>query len=117
MKFATLTFLSLLTAAPALADGFATVSKKSDFLSLVDGRDLKRFGIKLNVMSDGRITGDAFGREVQGAWEWQQGYFCRDLYWGSRDLGPNCQRVEVQDGTLRFIADRGQGDSAEFALK
>lgn len=117
MKLAALVALSSLIAAPAMADGFAKVSKRADFVSLVDGRDLKRFGIKLNVLPDGKITGDAFGREVQGAWEWQQGYFCRNLSWGSRDLGPNCQIVEVQDGKVRFTADRGNGDSAEFALR
>lgn len=117
MRFAIAIVLSSLIAAPAMADGFAKVSKKSDFVSLIDGRDLKRFGIKLNVMPNGQIIGDAFGREVVGAWEWERGYFCRDLYWGSRDLGPNCQIVEVQDGTMRFTADRGKGDHADFALR
>lgn len=117
MRYAVLAALTALIAGPVAADGFAKVSKKSDFVSLIEGRDLKRFGIKLNVMPDGKITGAAFGREVLGAWEWQQGYFCRDLYWGSRDLGPNCQTVEIQDGTVRFTADRGTGDHADFALR
>ena len=117
MRFAILAVLSTLIAAPALADGFAKVSNRSDFVSLVDGRDLKRFGIKLNVLPNGQITGDAFGRDVVGAWEWNKGYFCRDLFWGKRDLGPNCQAVKVQGGKIRFIADRGNGEFADFALR
>lgn len=117
MRYALIAALTALIAGPVSADGFAKISKRADFVSLINGKDLKRFGIKLNVMPDGQITGDAFGREVFGAWKWQQGYFCRDLYWGSRDLGPNCQIVAVQDGTIRFVADRGQGDHADFALR
>ena len=90
MRFAILAAVTALVAAPVSADGFAKISKRSDFVSLIEGRDLKRFGIKLNVTPGGQISGKAFGTEVIGAWRWQQGYFCRDLYWGSRDLGPNC---------------------------
>ena len=117
MRFAILAAVTALVAAPVSADGFAKISKRSDFVSLIEGRDLKRFGIKLNVTPGGQISGKAFGTEVVGAWRWQQGYFCRDLYWGSRDLGPNCQVVKVQDGTVRFIADQGRGDYADFALR
>ena len=117
MKSLVTAALIALMAAPVAADGFSKISKRSDFVSLIEGRDLKRFGIRLNVTPDGRISGDAFGREVVGAWRWQKGYFCRDLYWGSRDLGPNCQAVKVQNNTVRFIADRGRGDQADFALR
>lgn len=117
MRLAIIALLSTILAAPALADGFSKISNRADFVSLIDGRDLKRFGIKLNVTPDGKISGDAFGREVLGAWQWNAGYFCRDLFWGKRDLGPNCQTVQVQGGTMRFIADRGEGDFADFALR
>ena len=54
---------------------------------------------------------------VSGAWRWQQGYFCRDLYFGSDDLGFNCQMVTVNGSTIRFIADQGQGEHADFRLR
>lgn len=117
MRLTVLALLSAVLAAPAQADGFAKISDRGDFMSVVDGRDLKRFGISLNVTADGKISGSAFGRNVAGAWQWNNGYFCRDLFWGARDLGPNCQTVKVQNGTIRFIADQGRGDYADFALK
>jgi hypothetical protein len=112
----TLAFLLGLTS-PVTAEGFAQISEKSAFLSLVDGRKLTRFGIKLNVTRDGSIEGYAFGRDVSGAWRWKSGYFCRDLYWGQMDLGANCQAVKLQGRTLRFISDRGTGRFADLKLR
>ena len=109
--------LCLAMAAPAAAEGFNQVTDKGTFLSLVDGRKLTRFGIKLDVTDDGRIQGRAFGRPVTGAWDWRSGYFCRDLNYGSQNLGPNCQLVQVNGDTVRFIADMGAGDFADLNLR
>ncbi len=43
--------------------------------------------------------------------------FCRDLFWGARDLGYNCQQVDVNGSRIRFTSDRGRGDSAVFRLR
>ncbi|SEL59860.1 hypothetical protein SAMN05443999_106186 [Roseovarius azorensis] len=109
--------LSLALGNPAFAEGFAQITERDRFVSLIEGRDLTRFGITLNVTPDGRIKGRAFGRDVTGAWRWNGGYFCRDLYWGQMDLGPNCQAVRVQGSTLRFISDQGQGQFADLQLR
>jgi hypothetical protein len=105
-----------LFALPVHAEGFNPVSDEQAFVSLVDGRKLTRVGIHLDVTPDGKIKGRAFGRDVTGAWTWKSGYFCRDLYWGSRDLGPNCQAVAVQGDTIRFTSDQGKGDFADLRL-
>ncbi|VVT18775.1 conserved exported hypothetical protein [Roseovarius sp. EC-HK134] len=117
MRVALAVILILGLAAPAMAEGFAPVTKRDRFVSLIEGRDLTRFGITLNVTSDGQIKGRAFGRDVTGAWRWNGDYFCRDLYWGSMDLGPNCQAVRVQGNTLRFISDQGAGQFADLSLR
>ncbi|MAN98733.1 dihydrodipicolinate reductase [uncultured Roseovarius sp.] len=104
-------------AAPAMAEGFAPVTKRDRFVSLIEGRDLTRFGITLNVTSDGQIKGRAFGRDVTGAWRWNGDYFCRDLYWGKMDLGPNCQAVRLNGDTIRFILDQGTGQFADLYLR
>lgn len=104
--------------APLAADTFAPVKEQADFVRLVTDKDLTRFGIRLNVLPSGDIEGRAFGRKVTGAWQWQDGYFCRELYLGSDDLGgPNCQLVLKNGETLRFIADKGTGDSADLRLR
>jgi len=119
MRYFFAAFISLCLALPmaASAESFSRVDKRDTFVSLIDGQQLTRFGIKLKVTRDGQIAGRAFGRDVTGAWRWQSGYFCRDLYWGKQDLGPNCQAVKVQGNTLRFISDQGKGQFADLVLK
>ena len=117
MRIFILFCLSLALSAPAKAEGFSQVTDRQKFVSLVDGRKLTRFGIKLDVTRDGRIVGRAFGRPVTGAWDWRSGYFCRDLYWGDYEIGANCQAVKVQGATLRFISDRGTGQFADLQLR
>ncbi|MBM7068513.1 dihydrodipicolinate reductase [Actibacterium sp. 188UL27-1] len=101
----------------AWADQFTTVTNKNDFVSLISGRHLTRQGIKLAVSPGGAIAGRGFGRDVSGDWSWKGGYFCRDLFWGKRDLGFNCQQVQVNGSTLRFTSDRGAGRSADLRLR
>lgn len=110
--------LTILMPTLAGAEAFAPVTRQQEFVQLVAGKDLTRFGILLNVSAGGDITGRAFGRKVTGAWKWNGQYFCRELYIGSDDLGgPNCQAVLKNGDTLRFIADRGEGDYADLRLR
>lgn len=104
-------------AAPAIAEEFEVVSSRDTFLSLIQGRELTRVGIRLEVTPDGQIQGRAFGTPVTGAWNWNGGYFCRDLFYGDEDLGPNCQQVAVRGETLRFTSDRGTGRFADLRLR
>lgn len=104
-------------ATPAFAEGFSPIRDKSMFVDAISGKALTRLGIKLNVSPTGAIKGSAFGKEVRGKWRWSNGLFCRDLAFGDRDLGPNCQLVERKGDTLRFTSDAGAGDSADLRLR
>ncbi len=106
----------LLTSSTAFADGFAPIEEKRAFVSLISGKALTRFGITLNVSPEGEIRGRAFGTPVTGRWHWQSGLFCRELAYGSKDLGSNCQLVARQGNTLRFTSDAGKGDYADLKL-
>ncbi|MBS0126325.1 dihydrodipicolinate reductase [Thetidibacter halocola] len=108
--------LTLAQATPALAE-FATVTDRDTFIRLVNGKVLTRPLVKLRVAPDGSIAGKGAGWDVNGAWTWKNGYFCRDLIWGGDDLGYNCQRVLANGNQIRFVADQGQGDSADFRLR
>ena len=99
------------------AESFNVVSSREAFVSLIEGRELRRFGIRLTVSSDGAIEGRAFGTRVTGQWDWDGGYFCRDLYFGNEDLGFNCQLVQVNGETLRFTTDQGAGIYADLTLR
>lgn len=107
-------------AGPALADSFAPIKDRSSFLNIVSGKQLRigLYGLSLNVTPDGQISGEAAGRTVSGNWDWQDGFFCRDMDWGERDIGYDCQLVEA-DGSnrMRFTVDRGAGQSATFTIR
>jgi hypothetical protein len=107
---------ALLNATAAISEEFQTISDRQSFLALVNGKQLTRLGIKLDVLSSGQIEGRAFGKPVKGQWDWKNGHFCRDLHFGDTDLGPNCQVVKANGRTLRFIADQGRGDHADLRL-
>lgn len=107
-----------LLATSALAEGFQRIEDEGKFVNLLKDRDLKRFGIRLKVSDAGQIVGRAFGQEVTGKWDWQNGFFCRDLYLGGKELDPdNCQLVEVRGNTVRFTSDMGRGDSAALRIE
>ncbi len=110
------TAATILLVSPASAEGFLKVDDKNMFVSLMQDRALKRLGITVQVTEDGRINGRAFGYDVSGVWNWEGGYFCRDLSWGGDPLGFNCQMVQVNGNTVRFISDRGAGQYADLRL-
>lgn len=109
--------LAMLVAGPVMAD-FQRIDQRDSFVSLVENRDLTRFGIHLKVTHDGKIRGRAFGQKVSGEWSWNGGFFCRDLFVNDDVLdSKNCQTVQVSGDTLRFTSDKGRGDSADLRLK
>jgi hypothetical protein len=87
------------------------------FTRLVTGRELTRTGIRLQVLPGGRIIGRGLGYQVTGKWRWQNGFFCRSLDWGGSDLGHDCQSVLADDRRVRFVADEGTGEHADFRLR
>lgn len=95
---------------------FERVGDRDRFVEIVSKRSLKRLGITLIVLPDGRIDGRAFGRKVSGRWQWQEGYFCRDLYWGTQEIGANCQEVRVAGELVRFTSDQGNGRYADLRI-
>lgn len=110
----------LSTPVVAGANDFEPVRDKSAFLSLVQDRELRigLYNLSLNVLPDGRIEGSALGWSITGSWNWQDGYFCRQMDWSGMAIDYNCQLVEVEGAEkVRFTVDQGAGDSAVFKLR
>ena len=110
-------FVALFLLIPAAAWAFDPVTDGHEFRQLVQGQELTRSGIRLQVLDSGQITGRGMGRTVSGEWEWRDGYFCRTLFWGDTDLGADCQAVLRQGDELRFVSERGAGMGASFRLR
>lgn len=104
----------------SLADGFEPINSREQFVSFVDGRELRIswLGLSLNVDADGSISGKAMRWPVTGNWTWNDGYFCREMDWSGRPIEFNCQLVEVRnERELRFTVDRGAGESATLQIR
>ncbi len=94
------------------------IMDRTAFMGLVSGRTLSRAPlVRLEVVGDGTIEGRGAGLKVTGNWHWEDGYFCRDLFWAGDDLGYNCQEVRSLGTVIRFTSDKGQGDFADFRLR
>ncbi len=116
-------FIALATVAaalPAAAESFSRISDRSAFVQTVQDKELRlgMFGVSLKVEEDGEIRGSALGWDIIGTWEWQDGYFCREMDWSGYPIPQNCQLVEAKGGEeIRFTVDKGAGDSASFKLR
>lgn len=112
-----LALILILMPAPALA--LERVTERAAFLQIVSGKTITfaLFGVRLQVLADGRITGEAQGDRVTGQWQWREGYFCREMRWGDEEIAANCQRVDAAPRRIRFTSDRGAGRSATFGLR
>ncbi len=112
--------LAALSALPAHANDFAKVTDKSEFLKLVDGRDLRigLYNLTLQLGKDGTIQGSALGWDITGSWDWKDGYFCREMDWSGMAIDYNCQLVEARGAEkLRFTVDKGTGNSESFDIR
>ena len=109
----------ILGASMARAGDMAPIKDEGMFLSYLDGRSLtiRMFGLTIDVAEDGTIGGKAVGRPITGSWSWQDGFFCREMAWGAREIPYNCQLVEAAGNEMRFTTDKGAGDSADFRLR
>lgn len=96
---------------------YLVIKDKNTFIAAIKDKTLKRPLIRLEVTEDGKITGRAAMLSVTGQWTWENSYFCRDLFWGSRNLGYNCQQVSRSGKKIRFTSDKGEGDFADFTVK
>ncbi len=109
--------LFALIAWPALAGDFSRVIDRAAFVNLVGGKSLTSLGVSLTVSPSGSISGRAFGSPVSGAWIWNNGYFCRTLKAADRIFARNCQVVQKNGIRIRFIADKGAGETANLRIR
>lgn len=96
-----------------------TLTQRAKFVKAVTGHilEIRLLRVQLAVLDSGTITGKAFGRGVTGTWKWKDGFFCRSMTWGDRELAYNCQQVATDGTSLIFTSDKGSGRSAKFALR
>ena len=96
---------------------FVVLSKRDNFLSVIEGKDLKRPLIRLQVKPDGTITGKAAAMKVTGTWVWEDRDCCRVLNWGGETSDQNCHYAAFNGDSILITTKKGAGEFADFALK
>jgi len=98
---------------------FDRISDRGSFMEAVGGKDLRIgiYGLTLNVLDNGVISGRAVGYDITGSWSWEDGFFCRDMDWSGYPIEYNCQLVEVDGDRIRFTVDQGAGDDAVLRIR
>ena len=79
---------------------------------IMDPEDANNFFV---IGEDGTIAGTWYGGKLEGAWRWEEGYFCRTLSL-PRPAPEDCQEWYLGDGSARLTRDRGKGESTIYAL-
>ena len=110
---------TFIAAFPVGAQAYDRISDRATFVDTVDGKDLRigLYRLTLNVRADGSITGRAAGWDISGSWNWENGYFCREMDWSGTVIEYNCQLVEVNGDRIRFTVDQGAGDDAVLRIR
>ncbi|MGJ8603196.1 MAG: dihydrodipicolinate reductase [Marivita sp.] len=109
-------FMAFVLPSMAVAE-LKRIESKSEFVQLIQGKTLSRPLVRLQVNPDGQISGRGATWDITGSWSWQNGFFCRELNWGGDDMGYNCQEVRADGTAMRFTADQGAGEFADFRLR
>lgn len=120
MYFKSITVLACfagLAMSPAMAASFKRIKSAEDFNSKVVGQKLTSEAGFFIIEASGKISGELNKHKAVGAWKWNQGFWCRTIKIGARDLGSNCQTIEVTQDQVKFTRDQGKGDETIFNLK
>lgn len=112
------TFAILSTlAGSATADDYKRISTKSDYLSIVADKKIFADWGWLIAASDGSLMGQVDGKAAQGKWDWEGGFWCRTISFGSTTMPRNCQSIHVSGKKLVAIRDKGTGDQTHMTIK
>lgn len=109
---------SVFAASAAFAD-FKQITTEAGYLSAFVGKTmLDSQGHTYSATADGKFAGKLKdGTKVRGAWQWSGKYWCRNAIVGKREIGTDCQKVEVDGNQYRVTRDKGRGGVVTGTLK
>lgn len=101
------------------ADAWTRIATEAEYRAQVADRpqvDTEGRG-QVIFHGDGTVTGEWAGQTVRGAWQWHQGFLCRNLFIGDRETGTNCLLSEIRGNQLRGTQDQGRGNVTVTTLQ
>ena len=120
--FALLALTACETVAPAspameaVSSASTQITTLEEFNRLIVGNRLRQANSNFVVNnSDGSLTGEFGGANLEGTWWWEGKYWCRTLT--TIQPGTDCQLWEINGTELTVTRDRGNGGATTYTLE
>jgi hypothetical protein len=106
-----------MVATSAFAD-FKQIKTADQFNSTVVGKKLvDEHGNTFVMNANGAITAKLKKGKFSGSWVWNGKYWCRNGVFNGKELGTDCQKVEVDGSAVRFVRNKGKGENINNTMK
>lgn len=92
------------------------ITTDKEFRAKVVGKKLITDRGYVIVQKDGSMAGKSGNRELSGEWTWEDGYYCRSVALGSRQLPDDCQMVTILGDEVTFYTKKGYGDGFVYQI-
>lgn len=95
------------------------ITTEAGYISALVGKDLiDDDGNTYRNSADGKFSGRVKGGpKIRGAWQWHGNYWCRNVVVGTRELGTDCQKVEINGNRWRITRKKGKGGTITGTIR
>ncbi len=101
--------------AAVYAQDFKPIKTEAEFQKLVVGKRMYLDENYVTVKKNGSVEGKFGGKQLKGAWEWRDEYWCRTLTTHSKNT--DCQTWSVSGNQFRVARDRGKGKAFTYVAR
>jgi hypothetical protein len=106
-----------LIAAPLHAESFKRITTEADYVANVVGKKYCNKSGCWTAKKNGKMTGK-FGKDsFRASWKWHKGFSCRAGKLGGKDIGTDCQLIEIAGDKLRITRKQGKGRKVVYQTK
>lgn len=117
MKLISLVAALSLSLGAAEAQNFKRITTEADYIAKVAGKKYCNEGGCWTAKKNGRMTGK-FGKDrFKANWAWKKSFACRTGTLGKRDIGTDCQVIEVAGNKVRITRKQGKGKKVVYSTK
>lgn len=109
MKHIALLTALAMTTLPLQALGFERIKSEADYVKHIVGNKYCNKTGCWTARKNGKMTGKFGSDRFRANWAWRKGFSCRTGTLGGKDIGTDCQVVEVSGNQIRVTRQQGKG--------
>lgn len=117
MKLLSYALAAIVTASPIFAEDYQRITSKAEYVEQIVGKETCNNSGCATALKSGKMKGKFGSQKFVGAWEWRGNFLCRAGKLGNRDLGTDCQVVEISGKDVRITRNKGKGDVVVYSMK